>query len=312
MTLQGGTRGVAFLHSPLLAVSGLVSPNLMHGVDWLPTFMAAIGRPATEVGEAGRDGVSQWEALQDPALPQPREEVVVNIKEKPFMAALRLGDYKIIWGSRTEKDIWFPAKEEPINRHVCEEILRNRPKVNRSRSILAPRDVETMDVWKLDVSEDVEYEAEYDKLEELQQGDLQAGGLDLLTELAESLRERIGKNANRKGGGGGGGGGGGNKKNKKKNKKNYWKNSFLIPNENNVKIRTWGNIMLFNVAEDPEERDDLSQSEPEVVERLKGRAIEHFYHLQPRHVPEDNTAGDPVHWGGYYGPGWCDIYNVGE
>ena len=44
MTLQGGTQGVAFLHSPLLAVSGLVSSNLMHGVDWLPTFMAAIGR----------------------------------------------------------------------------------------------------------------------------------------------------------------------------------------------------------------------------------------------------------------------------
>ena len=70
--------------------------------------------------------------------------------------------------------------------------------------------------------------------------------------------------------------------------------------------------MLFNVVEDPEERHDLSQEEPELVEKLKARAIEHFYHLQPRHVPEDQTAGDPVNWGGYYGPGWCDIYNVGE
>ena len=44
MTLQGGTRGVAFLHSPLLKLSsGVRSNNLMHGVDWLPTFMAAIG-----------------------------------------------------------------------------------------------------------------------------------------------------------------------------------------------------------------------------------------------------------------------------
>ena len=265
------------------------------------------GLHSVQVDEAGRDGVSQWEAVQDSSLPQPREEVVVNIKEKPFMAALRLGDYKMIWGSRTEKDIWFPAKEEPINQFHCEEILRNRPKVNRSRSILAPRDVQTMDVLKLDVDEDMEYEADYDKLEELQQGDLQAAGLDLLTGLAESLRERIGKDAKRKGGGGGGG----NKKNKK-NKKNYWKKSFVIPNENNVKIRTWGNIMLFNVAEDPEERVDLSQAEPEIVERLKGRAIEHFYHLQPRHVPEDDVAGDPVNWGGYYGPGWCDIYNVGQ
>ena len=66
------------------------------------------------------------------------------------------------------------------------------------------------------------------------------------------------------------------------------------------------------MAKDPEERHDLSQEKPEVVESLKARAIEHFYQLQPRHVPEDNTAGDPVHWGGYYGPGWCEIYNVGE
>ena len=42
--LQGGTRGVAFLHSPLLKQSGFSSSNLMHGVDWLPTFMAAIGK----------------------------------------------------------------------------------------------------------------------------------------------------------------------------------------------------------------------------------------------------------------------------
>ena len=36
---------MAFLHSPLLKLSsGVRSNNLMHGVDWLPTFMAAIGR----------------------------------------------------------------------------------------------------------------------------------------------------------------------------------------------------------------------------------------------------------------------------
>ena len=32
------------------------------------------------------------------------------------MAALRVGEYKIIWGSRTQKDTWFPALEEPVNK----------------------------------------------------------------------------------------------------------------------------------------------------------------------------------------------------
>ena len=68
--------------------------------------------------------------------------------------------------------------------------------------------------------------------------------------------------------------------------------------------------MLFNVAEDPEERHDLSKTETDIVEGLKARAIEHFYQLQPRHVPPDYPLGDPGNWGGYWGPGWCELYNV--
>ena len=230
----------------------------------------------------------------------------------------RVGDYKMIWGSRTEKNRWFPAHEEPRNQQSCNEVLRSRSKVNRSRSILVPRDTLTMDVWKLDFNEDIEYEEDYDKLEKLQEVDLETDGLDQLTELAEDvlskLRVRVGKKVNRKDGGGGDrrGGvrkGGGNNKHKHKKKGNF-KKSFLIPNENNVKIRTWGDIMLFNVAEDPEERHDLSKTETDIVEGLKARAIEHFYQLQPRHVPPDNPLGDPGNWGGYWGPGWCELYNV--
>ena len=131
--------------------------------------------------------------------------------------------------------------------------------------------------------------------------------------MFSTLGVRVGKNANRRGGGGGGGGaGGGNKKNKKNKKNGNWKNrkNIDIPNENDVKIRSWGDTMLFNLAEDPEERHDLSKKQPHIVEGLKARVIEHFYHLRPRHVPEDSSLGDPRHWGGYWGPGWCDVYNV--
>ena len=235
----------------------------------------------------------------DPAMPPPREEVIYNIKEKPFMAALRLGDYKIIWGSRTQKDTWFPAKEEPVNRLECDKLLRRRATVNRNRNIPVPRDNKTMDIWNFDVSEDLEYEEDYDKLEKLQAIDLESDDVDKMTELEEDLLgRRLGKEAK------GGKKGNGKKKNKKQKK-------FLkIPNKNEVKIRSWGEVMLFNLKEDPEERMDLSAEQTEVVERLKARAVQHFYHLFPRQVPEEDEAGHPQHWGGYFGPGWCQVYNV--
>ena len=251
------------------------------------------------MASTAKDGVSQWAALLDPAMPPPREEVVYNIKEKPFMAALRLGDYKIIWGSRTQKDTWFPAKEEPVNRLECDKLLRRRATVNRNRNIPVPRDNKTMDIWNFDVSEDLEYEEDYDKLEKLQAIDLESDDVDKMTELEEDLLgRRLGKEAK------GGKKGNGKKKNKKQKK-------FLkIPNKNEVKIRSWGEVMLFNLKEDPEERMDLSAEQTEVVERLKARAVQHFYHLFPRQVPEEDEAGHPQHWGGYFGPGWCQVYNV--
>ena len=215
------------------------------------------------------------------------------------MAALRLGDYKIIWGSRTQKDTWFPAKEEPVNRLECDKLLRRRATVNRNRNIPVPRDNKTMDIWNFDVSEDLEYEEDYDKLEKLQAIDLESDDVDKMTELEEDLLgRRLGKEAK------GGKKGNGKKKNKKQKK-------FLkIPNKNEVKIRSWGEVMLFNLKEDPEERMDLSAEQTEVVERLKARAVQHFYHLFPRQVPEEDEAGHPQHWGGYFGPGWCQVYNV--
>lgn len=43
------------------------------------------------------------------------------------MAALRVGEYKIIWGSRTQKDTWFPALEEPVNKDRVHLIRMESP-----------------------------------------------------------------------------------------------------------------------------------------------------------------------------------------
>ena len=313
---EGGTRGIGFIHSPLLKSSGHTASQLMHAVDWVPTLMSAVGRPLAsdmtggEVGaerrpivkgEARLDGLDLWGALGTAETEGPREEVVYNVKEKPFMAAIRVGDYKMIWGSRTTKDTWFEAKEEPINKFVCKETMRTRSKLNRSR-ILLPRGVETMDVLKLDLDEDVEYEDDYDNIETFQEKN---GGLvsDTLSVLS-SLGERFGRAKEEgkwklKG----------EKRNKKKGSGKRKKNE-IIQNKFGVQIKTFGKVQLFNLKEDPEERNDISGNNTDIIGNLKERVKRHFYHLYPRQAPDDTEAGDPKHWGGYYGPGWCDALSI--
>jgi arylsulfatase A-like enzyme len=56
---EGGTRAIGFIHSPLLEKTGYTSPNLMHAVDWLPTLMAAIGRPGFAVSATDGEPASE-------------------------------------------------------------------------------------------------------------------------------------------------------------------------------------------------------------------------------------------------------------
>ena len=84
---EGGTRAIGFVHSPLLKNSGYRSSNLMHAVDWLPTLMGAIGKE--NLASTALDGINQWPSILNPNHFAPRDEIVYNIKEKPFMAAIR-------------------------------------------------------------------------------------------------------------------------------------------------------------------------------------------------------------------------------
>jgi len=142
-------------------------------------------------------------------------------------------------------------------------------------------------------------------------------------ERREKRKKKVGggggnnKNRNHKGGNKkrhkgqknkGGGKGGSNKKggggNKNKN--------ILIPNKHGVKIRSFGEIQLFDLAADPAEKVNLA-ADPDladVVALLKDRVIAHFLNLRPRDVPDETELGHPVRWGGYYGPGWCNYTTV--
>ncbi|CAL1533543.1 unnamed protein product [Lymnaea stagnalis] len=96
---EGGTRSVAFVHSPMFGQKGFRYDGLMHMVDWFPTLVEASGSTYTDPDQ---DGVSQWSSLQTFSTPSKRQEVVYNLDLSidPIQgrAAIRVGDFKLVAG----------------------------------------------------------------------------------------------------------------------------------------------------------------------------------------------------------------------
>ncbi|QOV91916.1 arylsulfatase B [Humisphaera borealis] len=85
--LEGGTRVPAFLNWPRAIKPG-VSDSLIHAVDLYPTIAANAGASTAKCKPL--DGVAF--NFKDTAG---RSEIIYNIE--PFRAAIRQGDYKLIW-----------------------------------------------------------------------------------------------------------------------------------------------------------------------------------------------------------------------
>src|SRR5262249_21058600 len=88
---EGATRVCACANWP-----GHIKPQtvdgLIHAVDIYPTLAALAGAPTAKCKPL--DGVNVWETIAE-GKPSPRSELVYNIE--PFRAALRQGDWKLIW-----------------------------------------------------------------------------------------------------------------------------------------------------------------------------------------------------------------------
>jgi len=88
---EGGTRVAAFA-----TWRGRIRPGIrtgpMHVVDMYPTLARLAG--ARTDGGKPLDGLDVWEAVAQ-GRPSPRTEVVYNVE--PFRAAVRQGDWKLIW-----------------------------------------------------------------------------------------------------------------------------------------------------------------------------------------------------------------------
>ena len=89
---EGGTRVVGLANWPGHIQPGSRVEGPMHVVDWYPTLLALAGADLQQPKKL--DGLDLRSTLLQ-AAPSPRTEVVYNIE--PFRAALREGDWKLVW-----------------------------------------------------------------------------------------------------------------------------------------------------------------------------------------------------------------------
>ena len=89
---EGGTRVVALLNAPGRVKAGTVVDGPIHVVDMYPTLAGLAGASLAKCKPL--DGMNVWPAIAD-GMPSPRHEVVYGIEA--FRAALREGDWKLVW-----------------------------------------------------------------------------------------------------------------------------------------------------------------------------------------------------------------------
>ncbi len=101
---EGGTRVAALANWPGHIRSGTRVDGMIHVVDMYPTLAALAG--ASTAKAKPLDGLNMWPTLSE-GKPSPRSEIVYNVE--PFRAAVREGDWKLIWR------IPLPSKVELYN-----------------------------------------------------------------------------------------------------------------------------------------------------------------------------------------------------
>ncbi|XP_063224820.1 arylsulfatase B-like [Bacillus rossius redtenbacheri] len=96
--LEGGVRTVCAVWSARLHRPGMVSSQLVHITDWLPTLYAAAGGDVSSLGEI--DGVDQWPVISgSDGAASPRDEVLLNIDTVEGTEGIICGRWKLVRGS---------------------------------------------------------------------------------------------------------------------------------------------------------------------------------------------------------------------
>jgi len=96
---EGGIRGLAFVHSPLLEIKEKDNSRLMYITDWFSTLLHVAN--LDHKIPAGLDSFNMWPSISR-RKDSPRKEIILNLDQDTFWntwsAAIMVGKYKFIWG----------------------------------------------------------------------------------------------------------------------------------------------------------------------------------------------------------------------
>jgi arylsulfatase A-like enzyme len=109
---EGGTRVVALANWPGRIRQGSIVDQPLHIVDMYPTLARLAG--ATLGKNKPLDGMDVWPTISE-GKPSPREEVVYGIE--PFRAAVRQGNWKLVWQATLPSQVEvFDLGEDPAEK----------------------------------------------------------------------------------------------------------------------------------------------------------------------------------------------------
>ena len=113
---EGATRVAALANWPG-RIRARTEDGLVHAVDIYPTIAALAGASTAKCKPL--DGVDVWDTIAQ-GKPSPRTEIVYNIE--PFRAALRHGDWKLVWRTLLPSRVeLFNLSEDPSEAHNLAE-----------------------------------------------------------------------------------------------------------------------------------------------------------------------------------------------